>query len=432
MFVDEAKIYIESGKGGNGCASFRREKYVANGGPDGGDGGKGGDVVFVTEEGLNTLSDFRNRRIYKADRGGDGSGKNCHGKDAADLVIAVPIGTVLREESTGLVVADLSKPNMREVILQGGRGGKGNQHYATPTMQIPKYAQPGRPGKSLNLVMELKVLADVGLLGYPNAGKSTFLSRVSNARPKIASYPFTTLEPNLGVVELPYGKSLVIADIPGLIEGASEGVGLGHEFLKHLERTRVLIHLVDTAGLDGRDPISDLEKINQELARYSDRLAALPQVIGANKMDLPDAKLYYDMLEEYCQEHHMILYPISAATGEGVRDLLDRVVQIRDQIGEEPAVFEKEYFIEEQEALQALKENDGDGIDIEQLPDGTYVVGGPAIEKMLGFTHLESEKGFDFFQRFLRERGVIARLEEMGIQEGDTVQVDDTAFEYYP
>ena len=431
MFVDEATIYIESGKGGNGCASFRREKFVANGGPDGGDGGKGGDVIFVTEQGMTTLSDFRNRTKYKAQKGGDGSGRNCHGKDAEDLVITVPVGTVLREATTGKVVLDMSKPNMREVILEGGRGGKGNQHYATPTMQIPKYAQPGRPGKSLNLILELKVLADVGLLGYPNAGKSTFLSRVSNAKPKIANYPFTTLEPNLGVVNLSYGKSMVIADIPGLIEGASEGVGLGHEFLKHLERTRVLIHLVDTAGLDGRDPITDIEKINLELAKYSESLAALPQVIGANKMDLPDAELYYDMLEEYCAEHNMDLFPISAATGQGIQDLLNRVVQIRDQISDEPAIFEREYFIEEEEALAAAG-LDGDGIEIEQLDMGHFRVGGPVIDKMLGFTHLESERGFDFFQRFLRERGVIDRLEAMGIQEGDTVEVDDTAFEYYP
>lgn len=430
MFVDEAKIYIESGKGGNGCASFRREKYVANGGPDGGDGGKGGDIVFVTEQGLNTLSDFRNRKVYKASKGGDGSGKNCHGKDAEDLIISVPVGTILREETTGLLVSDMSKLGQREIILKGGRGGKGNQHYATPTMQIPKYAQSGRPGKSMNLILELKVLADVGLLGYPNAGKSTFLSHVSNAKPKIANYPFTTLSPNLGVVELPYGKSMVIADIPGLIEGASEGVGLGHEFLKHLERTRVLIHLVDAAALDGRDPVSDIEKINLELAKYSDKLAALPQVIGANKMDLPDAHVLYEELEEYCKAHDLPLFPISAATGEGVRALLDRVVQIRDSISDEPLVFEREYFAEEQEEISRLEE--GDGIEIKLQPDGTYWVGGPVIDKMLGFTHLESEKGFDFFQRFLRERGIIQRLEDMGIQEGDTVQVGDIAFEYYP
>lgn len=431
MFVDEAKIYVESGKGGNGCSSFRREKYVANGGPDGGDGGKGGDVIFVTEQGLNTLSDFRNRKVFKAAKGGDGRGKNCHGQDADDLIIRVPVGTILREESTGLVVADMSEPGMREVILKGGRGGKGNQHYATPTMQIPKYAQPGRPGKGLSLILELKVLADVGLLGYPNAGKSTFLSRVSNAKPKIANYPFTTLQPNLGVVELPYGKSMVIADIPGLIEGASEGAGLGHEFLKHLERTRVLIHLVDTAGLDGRDPVTDIEIINRELAQYSEKLAALPQVVGANKMDLPQAQDNFAGLQSYCQSHQLPLYPISAATGEGIRDLLDHVIQIRDSIGDTPAVFDREYFIEEQEAL-AYGSEEGDGIEVERRDDGTYSVSGPAIEKMLGFTHLESEKGFDFFQRFLRERGVIARLEDLGIQEGDTVEVYDMAFEYYP
>ncbi len=430
MFVDEARITVESGKGGNGCTSFRREKFVAAGGPDGGDGGKGGDIIFETEEGMTTLMLFRHKRIFKADKGGDGAGKNCHGKDAEDLVIRVPVGTVLREAETGLVVADLAYPYMRETVLKGGRGGKGNQHYATPTMQIPQYSQPGKPGKTLDLIMELKVLADVGLLGYPNAGKSTFLSRVSNARPKIADYPFTTLEPNLGVVQLPYGKSLVIADIPGLVDGAAEGVGLGHEFLRHLERTRVLIHLVDTAGIDGRDPISDLEAINAELSKYSGELAALPQIVGANKMDLPDAQAFYPELEAYCQEHGIQVYPISAATGKGVPELLNAVVRLRDTIADEPLVFTKEYDPEAVDTLDGLSA-DG-GIEIEMVPDGSYVVGGPAIEKMLGFTYLDTEKGFDFFQRFLRERGVIERLEKMGIEEGDTVIVGDTAFEFYP
>ena len=430
MFVDEARITVESVKGGNGCTSFRREKFVAAGGPDGGDGGKGGDIIFETEEGMTTLMLFRHKRIFKAASGGDGSGKNCHGKDAEDLVIQVPVGTVLREAETGLVVADLAYPHMRETVLKGGKGGKGNQHYATSTMQIPQFSQPGKPGKTLDLILELKVLADVGLLGYPNAGKSTFLSRVSNARPKIADYPFTTLEPNLGVVQLSYGKSLVIADIPGLVDGAAEGVGLGHEFLRHLERTRVLIHLVDTAGIDGRDPISDLEAINAELAKYSEELAALPQIVGGNKMDLPDAQAFYPELESYCRERGIEVYPISAATGKGVQELLNAVVRVRDTIADEPLVFAKEY---DPEALGNADDLSADGgIEIEIIPDGSYVVGGPAIEKMLGFTYLDTEKGFDFFQRFLRERGVIERLEKMGIEEGDTVIVGDTAFEFYP
>ena len=329
MFVDEVKIYIESGKGGNGCASFRREKYLPNGGPDGGDGGKGGDVIFATDSSLNTLSDFRNRKMYRAESGRDGSGKNCSGRKGDDLVIHVPVGTIIREAESRLVISDMAKEGEEEVLLRGGKGGKGNQHYATSTMQIPKYAQQGQEGKGLWVILELKVIADVGLLGYPNAGKSTFLARVSNAKPKIANYPFTTLSPNLGVVDLSYGKSLVIADIPGLIDGAAEGVGLGHEFLKHLERTRVLIHIVDTAGTDGRDPVSDIENINRELALYSQELAALPQVIAANKTDLPDSEIFMDEVTAYCQEKGYALFPISAATGKGIEALLNHVVKLR-------------------------------------------------------------------------------------------------------
>ncbi len=428
MFVDEVKIYIESGKGGNGCASFRREKYLPNGGPDGGDGGKGGDVVFVTDSSLNTLSDFRHRKMYKAESGRDGSGKNCSGRKGEDLVIHVPVGTIIREAESRLVISDMAKACEEEILLRGGKGGKGNQHYATSTMQIPKYAQQGQEGKGLWVILELKVIADVGLLGYPNAGKSTFLARVSNAKPKIANYPFTTLSPNLGVVDLSYGKSLVVADIPGLIDGAAEGVGLGHEFLKHLERTRVLIHIVDTAGTDGRDPVTDIENINRELALYSQELAALPQVIAANKTDLPDSEIFMDEMTAYCHEKGYPLFPISAATGKGIDALLNHVVKLRDQMDPEPIVFEREYFIDESHP----EEGEGDGILVEKLSDALYRISGAPIDKMLGYTNLESEKGFDFFQRFLRDRHVIKRLEEMGISEGDTVEVADIAFEYYP
>ncbi len=428
MFVDEVTIYIESGKGGNGCVSFRREKYIPNGGPDGGDGGKGGDVIFETDPGMNTLYDFRGRRKYIARNGQDGSSKNRFGLKGEDLVIKVPVGTIIREVETGLIIEDMAEEGMRRTILIGGKGGKGNQHYATPTMQIPKYAQPGQEGRGLTVKLELKVLADVGLLGYPNAGKSTFLSAVSNARPKIADYPFTTLTPQLGVVRLPYGKTIVIADIPGLIDGAAQGVGLGHEFLKHLERTRVLIHLVDTAGTDGRDPVEDIIHINQELALYSEELAALPQVIGANKMDLPDAEIFYDEVKAYCEKEGLPVFPISAATGAGVRELFDKVVEIRDSMNAvSPVIFEKEYFVQE----HSIHENDDDGIEIEIDQDGDYVISGNPIDKMLGFTNLESEKGFNFFQKFLRDRGVIDRLVEMGIEEGDTVVVGDVQFEYY-
>lgn len=426
MFVDEAKILIQSGKGGNGCASFRREKYIPNGGPDGGDGGKGGDIIFVAVENLNTLADFRNRKTFKAENGRDGSGNNCSGKKGENLVIEVPVGTVIREAESNLVIIDMAYEGQQEVLLKGGKGGKGNQHYATSTMQIPQYAQRGQEGKALLIKLELKVLADVGLLGYPNAGKSTFLSRISNAKPKIASYPFTTIVPNLGVVNLSYGKTLVVADIPGLIDGAAEGVGLGHEFLKHLERTRVLIHLVDTAGVDGRDPVEDIENINRELELYSQELALLPQVIAANKMDLPDSELYYEELQNYCIEHQYELFPISAATGQGIKELLNKVVQIRDTMDTEPVVFPREFFVE-----QSGTSEEGDGILVECIEAHVYEITGVPIEKMLGYTNLESEKGFDFFQKFMRERGIIARLEELGIEEGDTVQVGGIAFEYY-
>ena len=424
MFVDEATIYLRSGKGGNGCVSFRREKFVAAGGPDGGDGGRGGDIVMLAVSDVNTLSDFKFKRRFIAQNGQDGAGNKCFGKKGEDLVIRVPVGTVIREAESGLVIVDMAEEGQREVILSGGKGGKGNQHYATSTMQIPQYAQQGQEGLELTVRMDLKVLADVGLLGYPNAGKSTFLAHVSNARPKIADYPFTTLSPQLGVVEMSYGKTLVIADIPGLIDGAAEGVGLGHEFLKHLERTRVLIHLVDAAGVDGRDPVEDIIHINEELAKYSDSLAALPQVIGANKVDLPDAELFMEEIEEYCQKNSLKLFKISAATGEGLRPLLDEVVRIRDHQDPAPVVFEREYFdqneAQEQEPFTIVKTSAHE-----------FEISGPAIDKMLGYTNLESEKGFDFFQKFMHKRGIIAKLEEMHVEEGDTIDVAGISFEYY-
>ena len=285
MFADRAKIKIRSGKGGDGHVSFRREKYVANGGPDGGDGGRGGDLIFEVDLGLNTLNEFRHIRNYFAGDGQPGGKKRCHGADGEDKIVKVPAGTIIREAETGQIITDMSYENKREVVLQGGRGGKGNQHYATPTMQVPKYAQPGKPGIELEVQLELKVIADVGLVGFPNAGKSTFLSRVTNAQPKIANYPFTTLNPNLGVVDLEGADGFVIADIPGLIEGASEGVGLGHEFLRHIERTRVLIHMVDAASTEGLDPLEDIKTIQKELEAYNPQIAARPQVIAANKID---------------------------------------------------------------------------------------------------------------------------------------------------
>ncbi|MEG1596145.1 MAG: GTPase ObgE, partial [Lachnospiraceae bacterium] len=286
MFADHAKIYIKSGKGGDGHVSFRREKYVPDGGPDGGDGGKGGDIIFQVDDSLNTLTDFRHIRKYVAQSGEEGGKKNCHGKGGDDLIIKVPAGTILKELQSGQVIADLSGGNTRQIILKGGRGGQGNQHYATPTMQAPKYAQPGQPARELEVQMELKVIADVGLVGFPNVGKSTFLARVTNAKPKIANYHFTTLSPNLGVVDLEEGQGFVIADIPGLIEGASEGIGLGHEFLRHIERTKVILHIVDAASIEGRDPIADIYAIMKELDAYNPELSKKPQVIAGNKMDL--------------------------------------------------------------------------------------------------------------------------------------------------
>ena len=289
MFADFAKITIKSGKGGDGCVSFRRELYVPAGGPDGGDGGKGGDLIFVVDDGLNTLNDYKHRKKYQAGNGEQGSGRRCHGADGADCILKVPNGTVIREADSGKVIADMSHDNRQVTVLRGGRGGKGNQHYATPTMQAPKYAQPGQPSKEMEVILELKTIADVGLIGFPNVGKSTFLSRVTNARPKIANYHFTTLNPNLGVVDLPGSDGFVIADIPGLIEGASEGIGLGHEFLKHIERTRLLVHFVDAASTEGRDPINDIKIINRELSDYNASLSKKPQIIAANKTDAMSA-----------------------------------------------------------------------------------------------------------------------------------------------
>ncbi len=428
MFADRAKIYIRSGKGGDGHVSFRREKYVPNGGPDGGDGGHGGDVIFEVDEGLNTLTDFRHIRKYCAEHGQEGGKKNCRGKDGQDITIKVPEGTVIKEASTGKVITDMSGDNRRYIILTGGKGGNGNQHYATSTMQAPKYAQPGQPAKELELLLELKVIADVGLVGFPNVGKSTFLSRVTNARPKIANYHFTTLNPNLGVVDLEGAKGFVIADIPGLIEGASEGVGLGHEFLRHIERTRVMIHIVDAAGSEGRDPIADIYAINKELENYNEEIAKRPQVIAANKIDM----IYEgdeDPVEKIRKEFEpkgIKVYPISAISGEGVRTLLYDVNNMLEKLEQKPIVFEQEFFPEFE-----MASSDEPFTVTYSEDDDEYVVEGPRIEKMLGYTNLESEKGFVFFQKFLKENEILDKLEELGIEEGATVRMYGLKFDYY-
>lgn len=427
MFADSAKIYIRSGKGGDGCVSFRRELFVAAGGPNGGDGGRGGDLIFEIDEGLNTLNDFRHVRKYFASDGQPGGGNRCHGKDGEDMVVKVPPGTVIKDAETGKVITDMNYENRREIVLKGGRGGKGNQHYATPTMQVPKYAQPGKPGKELTVLLELKVIADVGLVGFPNVGKSTFLSRVTNAKPKIANYHFTTLNPNLGVVDMGDGDGFVIADIPGLIEGAAEGVGLGHEFLRHIERTKVMIHMVDAASTEGRDPIEDIRIINEELASYNEELAHRPQVIAANKIDVfygEEEEDVITLLKEEFEPKGIKVFPISAVSGKGVKELLYYVRECLKEIGDEPVVFEKEFFVD---SLEITSEP----FTVEIDEEGMYVVEGPRIEKMLGYTNLDSEKGFEFFQRFLKDNGILEQLEALGIQDGDTVRMYGLQFDYY-
>lgn len=428
MFADSAKIWIRSGKGGDGHVSFRRELYVAAGGPDGGDGGRGGDLIFEVDSGLNTLNDFRHKRKYSAGDGEPGSKRRCHGADGADLVVKVPEGTVVREAQSGKVIVDMSHDCKRQVVLKGGRGGKGNMHYATPTMQVPKYAQPGKPARELEVILELKTIADVGLVGFPNVGKSTFLSRVSNAKPKIANYHFTTLQPMLGVVDLEGTDGFVIADIPGLIEGAADGVGLGHEFLRHIERTKVFIHMVDAASTEGRDPIGDITVINQELARYSEELAKRPQVIAANKTDVfygNEEETVITLLREEFEPQGIQVFPISAVSGKGVRELLYYVKQLLNEIPSDPTVFETEYVVENEDFPDEPYTVEYDE------KEKMYVVEGPRIERMLGYTNLDSEKGFRFFQKFLKTSGILEELEALGIEEGDTVRMYELQFDYY-
>ena len=430
MFSDKVRIFIKSGKGGDGHVSFRRELYVPAGGPDGGNGGHGGDIIFQVDKGLNTLGDFRHNSKYIAQSGEEGGKKRCTGKNGEDLIIKVPEGTVIYDDESGKVIADMSGDNMKETILKGGRGGKGNMNYATATMQAPQYAQPGQEAKELWVRLELKCIADVGLVGFPNVGKSTFLSRVTNARPKIANYHFTTLNPNLGVVDIDGGKGFVIADIPGLIEGASEGVGLGHQFLRHIERTKVIIHIVDAASTEGRDPIADIKAINAELEAYNPDLLKRPQVIAANKIDA----IYDDgsgtnpveLIKAAFEPEGIKVYPISAVTGQSVKELLYAVRELLDNFPDDVVIFEKEFDVDE------LLDNSDDNYNVYIDENGVFIVEGERIDKMLGYTNLESEKGFNFFQKFMKSSGAIDRLEELGIEEGDTVRVGDyLEFDYY-
>jgi len=444
MFADRARIIIRSGKGGDGHVSFRREKYVPDGGPDGGDGGRGGDVILKVDLGLNTLIDFKHKRKYSATDGQQGGKRNCRGKDGEDIIIKVPQGTVVKDAETGRVIVDMSGSTTEYTILTGGRGGLGNQHYATSTMQAPKYAQPGKPAKEMEAVLELKLIADVGLVGFPSVGKSSLLARISNARPEIADYHFTTIRPNLGVVKLGEGSSFVVADIPGLIEGAAEGLGLGHQFLRHIERNKVLIHVIDAASVEGRDPIEDFHMINNELKKYGDKVLELPMVVAANKIDVivednepididengefiyPEFKSPIERIKAELEPLGYPVFPISTVTGEGIDELLKYVWKTLQESKQEDVIFESEYDPNIQ--LEVVEEPYEVYYDDEK---DVYVVEGPRIEKMLGYTNLESEKGFVFFQNFMRDNGILDELENLGIQDGDTVRIYGFAFDYY-
>lgn len=444
MFADRARIIIRSGKGGDGHVSFRREKYVPDGGPDGGDGGRGGDVILKIDLGLNTLIDFKHKRKYSATDGQQGGKRNCRGKDGEDIIIKVPQGTVVKDAETGKVIVDMSGSTTEYTILTGGKGGLGNQHYATSTMQAPKYAQPGKPAKEMEAILELKLIADVGLVGFPSVGKSSLLARISNARPEIADYHFTTIRPNLGVVKVGEGASFVVADIPGLIEGAAEGLGLGHQFLRHIERNKVLIHVIDAASVEGRDPIEDFHMINNELGKYGDNVLKLPMVVAANKIDAiqidedpididangefiyPEFKSPIDRIKSVLEPLGYPVFPISTVTGEGVSDLINYVYKTLQESKQEDVVFESEYDPNIQ--LEIVEEPYEVYYDDER---DVYVVEGPRIEKMLGYTNLESEKGFIFFQNFMKDNGILEELEQLGIKDGDTVRIYGFAFDYY-
>ncbi len=422
MFIDSAKIYIKAGDGGNGAVSFHREKYIAKGGPDGGDGGKGGDVIFVADEGMRTLQDFRYKRKYRAESGQNGGAGNCSGRGAEDLIIKVPVGTLIKEEETGRIIADLITPGEKVVVAKGGKGGAGNQHFATPTRQVPNFAKSGDPGEEYNAMLELKLLADVGLLGFPNVGKSTILSMVSAAAPKIANYHFTTIEPNLGVVRIDEGKSFVLADIPGLIEGAHEGTGLGHRFLRHVERTRMLIHVVDVSGSEDRDPLNDFDTINSELKQYNPKLFEKPQIVAANKMDVTGAEENLKVLTEELERKGYKVFPISAATSRGLKELFYYVSQkldeIPDTIMSDNLEDEVVYSVQEEEPYQIHRENE------------VFVVEGAWVRKLVNSTNFNNYESLQYFQRSIKKKGVVDALENMGINEGDTVKMYDLEFEY--
>lgn len=422
MFIDRARIFVQSGKGGDGMSSFRHEKFVPKGGPNGGDGGQGGNVVLVADRNVNTLVDFRFRRLFKAKPGGKGEGSNKYGRNAEDLVITVPLGTIVKDEETGQVMADLSRDGQRAIVAKGGRGGRGNWHFRTSANRTPTFAERGEPGEERWLRLELKVLADVGLLGYPSVGKSSILRKVSAAQPEVAAYHFTTLNPILGVVNLPDHRSFVMADIPGLIDGASEGVGLGHDFLRHIERTKILIHVIDVSGIEGRDPIEDYEKINAELAKYSEKLARKRQVVAANKIDLLGDSDNLERLMDYMTAHGVEVYPICAMTGEGMDKLLERVWTMLEEYVEEPDETTEEVV---------YKAQNKPDFEVKRDDDGAFVITGARIENLVAMTNFDDDQSLRRFQRIWRYMELDKLLQEHGIQDGNTVRIYSMEFEYH-
>lgn len=425
MFIDKARIFVKAGNGGNGSVSFRREKYVPAGGPDGGDGGRGASIIIEADTALRTLMDFKYKKKYSAPNGEDGSKKRRAGKNGEDLLLKVPEGTVIRDENTGLVIADLKKTGDRVVVAKGGFGGKGNQHFANAVRQAPSFAKSGTDGQERWITLELKMIADVGLLGFPNVGKSTFLSMVTSAKPKIANYHFTTLTPNLGVVQTRHGDSFVMADIPGIIEGAADGVGLGHDFLRHVERTKVLIHIIDISGIEGRDPIDDFEKINEELKLYNEKLASRPQIVVANKSDLLfDEKVFEDFKSELEKRGYEV-FKMSAATRDGVDAVIDRVTQLLEEVEDVELVSEDEIYRPE------LDNTEEEGLFIEIDENGVYVVKGKELRRIMYSVNFDDMESLQFFQNQMESRGVFNKLREMGIEDGDTVKIYELEFEFY-
>ena len=423
MFSDRARIFIKAGNGGDGAVTFHREKYVAAGGPDGGDGGKGGNVIFVADKNINTLIDFRYKKKYQAEHGGQGRDANRSGKNGEHLYVRVPVGTIVRDEESGLVICDLKEDGEEFVVARGGIGGWGNKRFATATRQVPRFAKPGNPGDERYVTLELKLIADVGLLGFPNVGKSTFLSIVSDARPKIANYHFTTLEPNLGVVNMGDG-SFVVADIPGIIEGAHQGVGLGHEFLRHVERTKLLLHVVDVSGIEGRDPIADFDTINKELAMHSEKLAQKRQIVLANKCDIPGFEDNFEAFKEEMESRGLTVFKISAATKQGIDEVLKYTYEMLSKIPDEE--FEEEYEMFDFEAERRMDET----ITVSVDEDGVYHVEGRRAFLIVGSTNLDDYESLQYFQRALIKSGIIDKLKEAGIQNGDPVEIYGCEFDY--